>query len=166
MQAFIFNAAVFCEDCGVKAGEELSQRSIADNGDSDTYPQGPYEDGGGEADTPNHCDYCDVFLENPLTEDGNEYVREAYESERCTRNQSKSRRGIENTQLWANHYDYLGLPGKSYVVWFGHAGFESFTLGAALSCECYATVEEAQVESRRLELCPGDVLELIDCNPD
>ena len=38
--------------------------------------------------------------------------------------------------------------------------------GAALSCECYATVEEAQVESRRLELCPGDVLELIDCNPE
>lgn len=44
-------------------------------GDSDKYPQGPYSDGGGEADSPRHCDHCSVFLENPLTEDGNAYVK-------------------------------------------------------------------------------------------
>ena len=29
-----------------------------------------------EADTPHHCATCHVFLENPLTDDGIEYVRE------------------------------------------------------------------------------------------
>jgi len=49
--------------------------------DSDTYPQGPYADGGGESDTPAHCDVCGVFLENPLTPDGVEYVRELIRAE-------------------------------------------------------------------------------------
>jgi hypothetical protein len=38
--------------------------------DSDDLPKGPYADGGGEADTPQHCDDCRRFLENPLTGDG------------------------------------------------------------------------------------------------
>lgn len=42
--------------------------------DSDDFPKGPYGDGGGEADTPQHCDHCGVFLENPLTADGIAYV--------------------------------------------------------------------------------------------
>jgi hypothetical protein len=46
-------------------------------GDSDTFPQGPYANGGGEADSPQHCDHCAKFLENPLTSDGLAYVREA-----------------------------------------------------------------------------------------
>ena len=45
--------------------------------DSDDYPKGPYANGGGEADTPQHCDECQLFLENPLTSDGVAYVREA-----------------------------------------------------------------------------------------
>lgn len=44
--------------------------------DSDEWPKGPYPDGGGEADTPQHCAGCHEFLENPLTSDGYEYVRE------------------------------------------------------------------------------------------
>lgn len=36
-----------------------------------------YTNGGGEADFPQHCDNrdCQAFLENPLTEDGLEYVK-------------------------------------------------------------------------------------------
>ncbi|MDO8705370.1 MAG: hypothetical protein Q7J84_10535 [Sulfuricaulis sp.] len=45
--------------------------------DSDDYPKGPYPDGGGEADSPQHCDQCGVFLENSLTRHGYDYVREA-----------------------------------------------------------------------------------------
>jgi hypothetical protein len=45
--------------------------------DSDDYPKGPYRDGGGESDCPQHCDHCNTFLENPLTEEGEEYVRQA-----------------------------------------------------------------------------------------
>jgi hypothetical protein len=45
--------------------------------DSDDLPKGPYSDGGGEADTPQHCDGCGQFLENPLTADGLIYVEDA-----------------------------------------------------------------------------------------
>jgi hypothetical protein len=46
--------------------------------DSDELPKGPYLDGGGQADTPQHCDACGTFLENPLTPDGYRYVNEAF----------------------------------------------------------------------------------------
>lgn len=75
--------------------------------DSDDYPKGPYPDGGGEADTPMHCgsgadceesqdlelqealpgirdkrlDGVGLFLENPLTRDGERYVEEAAEDD-------------------------------------------------------------------------------------
>jgi hypothetical protein len=45
--------------------------------DSDDLPKGPYAHGGGEADTPQHCDGCGQFLENPLTGDGLTYVEDA-----------------------------------------------------------------------------------------
>ena len=38
-----------------------------------------HPDGGGEADTPQHCNDCDVFLENPLTDYGMQYVMDAIE---------------------------------------------------------------------------------------
>jgi hypothetical protein len=44
--------------------------------DSDDLPKGPYSDGGGEADSPQHCDACCCFLGNPLTTDGYRYVNE------------------------------------------------------------------------------------------
>lgn len=47
-----------------------------DTGDSDDYPQGPYPDGGGETDTPAHCDGCHMPLGAPLTSDGVAYVLE------------------------------------------------------------------------------------------
>lgn len=47
--------------------------------DSERYPQGPYPDGGGEADSPNHCDRCGIFLHNPLTSVGYGYVNEVLE---------------------------------------------------------------------------------------
>src|SRR4029077_5149697 len=38
--------------------------------DSDDFPKGPVEDGGGEADTEQHCEACGRALENPLREEG------------------------------------------------------------------------------------------------
>ena len=71
--------------------------------------------GGGESDTPQHCDDCDVFLENPLTDDGNEYVRELYAEARDKVHSQgipdKGQWSIGVTQIWANYYDYLDLPG-------------------------------------------------------
>lgn len=53
---------------------ELDAEGIADEGDTDSYPQ---PDFGDEADTPHHCDHCGEFLRNGLTSDGFAYVREA-----------------------------------------------------------------------------------------
>lgn len=72
MEAYIYKADLLCGECGVAASEGLKPSD-----DSDSYPQGPYADGGGEADTAQHCGACHVFLENPLTSDGINGVREA-----------------------------------------------------------------------------------------
>lgn len=58
MDAYISNAALYCESCA------------PDDAD------GPYGDGGGEADCPQSCDACGAFLENPLTAEGRRYVVE------------------------------------------------------------------------------------------
>ena len=174
MQAYVYNAALFCEECGTQQIQNLTEdRSEllsrpVDKEDSNEWPQGPYGDGGGESDTPNHCETCGVFLENPLTDDGNEYVRERYAWERDTAHPSQSRMAIETTQLWANYYGYLDLPGNSYVVWVGLAGQDAFAVGAALSFTVHGDLESARTKA--LEVAAGiqlgDVLELIDCNPD
>lgn len=84
IDAFIYQAALLCEPCG-KAQQEAcireahSTRQLMETGvDSEGYPAGPYADGGGEADTPQHCDHCGTFLHNPLTGDGSTYVRDAF----------------------------------------------------------------------------------------
>jgi hypothetical protein len=74
MNAYIFQAALLCEACARKVMD--AKQPYASN-DSNTYPQGPYPDGGGEADSPQHCDHCRTFLENPLTSDGVAYVVDA-----------------------------------------------------------------------------------------
>jgi hypothetical protein len=84
MDAYIYQAALWCEECAAEIQLEVpvpQGANLEDNDeatwDSDDYPKGPYADGGGEADTPQHCDGCGEFLENPLTEDGHLYVIEA-----------------------------------------------------------------------------------------
>ena len=95
MDAYAFQAALYCEPCGEQLARELSARGLRDSGDSDEFPQGPYPDGGGEADIPQHCDAGEgclaaevlggrkvgAFLENPLTDDGVSYVQQALAQE-------------------------------------------------------------------------------------
>jgi hypothetical protein len=81
MNVYIYQAALYCEDCGKETIAEL-ERTTGKNllhvrESSDIWPQGPYPDGGGEADCPQHCDGCGIFLENPLTGDGQKYVIDA-----------------------------------------------------------------------------------------
>jgi hypothetical protein len=64
MNAYAYAGDLLCEDC--------SQHAI--------NAQGPFAGGGGEADAPRHCDRCDVFLMNSLTDDGRAYVRKAIEN--------------------------------------------------------------------------------------
>lgn len=83
MDVFIFDAEMYCEDCGesIRADLDLRGETPFDPDDettynSDEYPKGPYSDGGGESDTPGHCGACRTYLGNPLTSVGVEYTLE------------------------------------------------------------------------------------------
>lgn len=79
MNVFIYQAALWCETCIDEITEELVCPGDPDDEhtfDSDDYPKGPHSDGGGESDTPQHCEGCGEFLENALTADGIAYVEE------------------------------------------------------------------------------------------
>ena len=103
MKAYVYQADLYCEGCANKKQSQLDQdKNIMWFRDSDHYPQGPYADGGGEADTPQHCDTCGLFLENPLTDDGEMYVNQAYEEFPDSGN-------LETINQWVTFYDYLNL---------------------------------------------------------
>jgi len=95
MNVYVYQAALICEDCAAAVKERLS---TAIHTLGTRYPQGPYCDGGGEADCPQHCDMCRVFLENPLTGDGEQYVRDAVAA-------GKDNAGV--LAEWRTFYDYL-----------------------------------------------------------
>ena len=88
MNAYVYQAALLCEECALLVREALVEEypeyaeyptgnSHFDGEDSDNFPVGPFPEGGGEADCPQHCDNCGKFLENPLTSDGVEYIMSA-----------------------------------------------------------------------------------------
>lgn len=84
MKAYIFQAALWCAHCAERYKAENAKPSHVDEDnessyDSDDWPKGPYGDGGGEADCPQHCDACGVFLENALTPDGDKWLRQEAE---------------------------------------------------------------------------------------
>ena len=99
MNAYIFNADIYCTDCANEMIDECRERGIDDDGDSNTYPQGPFPNGGGEADCPQHCGSCHAFLENPLTGDGDDYVLSAIADDPDCENAV--------IQQWRQWYDYL-----------------------------------------------------------
>lgn len=115
MKAYIYGAALWCETCGAKLCADLPKPEgyDADNEstwDSDDYPKGPYGDGGGEADCPQHCDGCGVFLENPLTSHGRIYTLDSIRDH--VLNGDGARDVIET---WTRHYlGYDGLPAASF----------------------------------------------------
>ena len=113
MDAYIYQAALYCPDCtrtikkqllrdeGKKARDFVDEHTY----DSGEYPKGPFPDGGGEADSPQHCDACHVFLENPLTSDGEDYVREAVREDHERRKRGAKANPV--TGEWKEFYDYI-----------------------------------------------------------
>lgn len=94
MNAYICNAALICEDCAEETARDVFGATLEECQtmvDDASAPEGPYADGGGEADSPQHCDNHDTcrnaiqvgdrkvgcFLENPLTSEGRKYVESA-----------------------------------------------------------------------------------------
>lgn len=119
---YIYTADLYCEDCGVALREMILGESAPEfdpddetTYDSDEFPKGPYEDGGGEADSPHHCgsgaECCNAitlkdgskvgaFLENPLTCEGQQYVRDAIADFH-----QQGRGQEEVLRLWAEYYN-------------------------------------------------------------
>ena len=112
MDCYMYSAALYCARCGEGMRAQLKAAGLApgdpdDEGsyDSDAYPKGPFADGGGEADSPQHCDECGEFLENPLTSLGREYVEEV-----CKEDLAKGRNDSVSLSLWASFYNISLLP--------------------------------------------------------
>lgn len=86
MDQYIYNADVYCQECAKKIKANSTNRPLDPSDetsyDSDVYPKGPYSNQ--ESDAPEHCAGCGIFLENPLTSEGYDYLREKiaeYDSE-------------------------------------------------------------------------------------
>lgn len=84
MKTYLYRGALYCEHCADRIKGNLRQRSpecvpiTSDDEssyDSNDWPKGPFPNGGGEADTPQHCDHCGEFLQNVLTNDGDSWLR-------------------------------------------------------------------------------------------
>lgn len=116
MDVYLYAADFLCDKCGEalirrfnpRRGKRRALLSHEISGDHNEFPQGPYSDGGGESDTPQHCmagQHCKqalklpggikvgCWLENPLTRHGVDYVRAAVEEG-----------GYVATELWAKYY--------------------------------------------------------------
>ena len=114
MLVYIYAADIYCEQCGEAIRERITHEGFAPEDpddersyDSDEFPQGPSGAGGGKADSPQHCGSgpeclnaivfddghkAGAWLENKLTTEGVEYVREAI------------REGGEMVELWTKFY--------------------------------------------------------------
>jgi hypothetical protein len=101
MNVYIYRAALHCEGCGDKIKDALGHKfeGLSEyEFDSDEYPKGPFPNGGGEKDYPDYCDTCGLFLENPLTGDGEDYVKDTLcLGEGCP----------DVLEEWAGFYSYL-----------------------------------------------------------
>ena len=97
MEAYIYQADIYCTDCARKYSQLQILIGEKDTGNSDQFPQGPYENGGGESDYPQHCGNCHVFMENSLTSDGEDYVIAA----------AKDALGGDVAKEWKEYYSYL-----------------------------------------------------------
>ena len=74
MNAYLYKASLYCEDCGKDTINDLyAKGTVPDDPedersyDSDDFPKGPYANGGGESDYEQYCEHCGKPLYNPLT---------------------------------------------------------------------------------------------------
>lgn len=127
-EVYVYKAALYCKPCGdgIKQRLAMNGKAVPENldetqYDSDVYPKGPYPNGGGEADSPQHCDNCGRFLDNPLTQEGYNYVNEAIAAH------EKSGRGNEEVlNEWVSFYginpNASGIASDEDAAYLSHLG--------------------------------------------
>ncbi len=107
----IYQADIFCDDCAREIKRDLSANGFVSKlnaegadihdehtYDSDDYPK--YCDEQSEADCPQHCAGCGEFLENALTSDGYDYVRDTVK-----RDIADGHKDSIACTVWAPYYD-------------------------------------------------------------
>jgi len=104
MDVYVFQGDLLCTGCAGEVMANLRARGLEPvdpvlREDSDTWPVGPYPHGGGEADSPQHCGGCGIFLGNPLTPKGEQYVLECAQRGRVPKD-------------WLAYYGYLFGEGE------------------------------------------------------
>ena len=108
MDAYLFpeTCEFLCVDCAREAVCEERIDNPEAKSVSEMMEESCYSAGGGESDSPTHCASCGVFLDNPLTDDGADYVAsEIADSMRYL--PENSRRVFRE---WAGAYgDYVGM---------------------------------------------------------
>jgi hypothetical protein len=115
---YVYQASLLCSDCAEAIIKDLEKEGQIDTGDSESWPQGPHGNGGGEADSPQHCDMgkrcknsipvpngneIGCPLGNPLTSDGNTYVLETIVKNILSADTHRRAVG----RLWHHLYNYI-----------------------------------------------------------
>lgn len=124
--SYIYQADIWCDCCGKQICEDIQKEGKAPadpddecSYDSDEYPKSNAGLSDDSADGPQHCaagadclepfvlngTVYGAFLENDLTDEGREYVKELYKE-----------RPTELTQFWMDHY---GLNEPETDEWDG-----------------------------------------------
>ena len=165
MDAYVYRAALWCGPCVKKLlvasyaslhdldlspadtlerAKEIRGYKNESDYDSGDLPKGPYPNGGGEADTPQHCDGCGVFLGNPLTTDGERYV-----IEQLVEHARDGRGDAEVLNTWGSFYGFqVWRPGEAtiedlrreYALFFDHPD-DAREWWFKVACELYVRGE-------------------------
>ena len=105
---YIFQADVYCDDCGESIRKRLREQGKAPEDEMDhySYDSGDYPKDADveheESDCPEHCAACHEMLHNPLTSAGYKYVQE-----KLTESESVKLSRLPGVlQEWASWYDF------------------------------------------------------------
>lgn len=136
-EAYAYQASLLCADCGLVAINDLLAEGASDQGDSGHFPQGPYDHGGGEADSPQFCDRgpscisavpiahpaSDMVakigcpIENPLTSDGVLVLRTSILEDLVAASPHKRLVGRLLRRVWKDY----SAPSETLTPW--HRGY-------------------------------------------
>jgi hypothetical protein len=108
--AYVYNADIYCDDCGQLIIDDLNKEGLDDEGDSDGYPQ-PCDDDA-ESDSPQHCGNLNCvnavtlpdgskigcLIGTNLTAVGVEYVKQAVKE------------GGLVAEFWREQFDFIDFP--------------------------------------------------------
>lgn len=134
--AYIYQADVYCDDCGQAIKAKCPKPNYPQPWDTDDYPASASEDE--PTDSPQHCGGCHVPLDNPLTDEGLLYVLEAIE-EAMTGPESERNRIMPKPGT--------GEDCESFAYWHGSRhvdilrGWAEKARDCALACEESTTID-------------------------